>query len=98
MGVFGDEEVIMIADDSEYGLAAGIWTEDHGPAIALTEPIDAGTAYLNNYCNTCTHSPIEGLKKSCPGRENGWPGMMGILQTKNIWLNTARKISRPFGS
>jgi acyl-CoA reductase-like NAD-dependent aldehyde dehydrogenase len=98
VGVSGEEEVIMIADDSEYGLAAGIWTEDHGPAIALAEPIDAGTVYLNNYCNTCAHSPVGGFKKSCPGRENGWPGMMEFLQTKNIWLNSARKTPRPFGS
>jgi aldehyde dehydrogenase (NAD+) len=86
----------MIADDSEYGLTAGIWTEDHRPAIALAESIDAGAVYLNNHFNACTHSTVGGFWKSGPGRENGWPGMIAFLQTKYIWLSTARKIPWPF--
>ena len=88
----------MITDDSDYSLAAAIRTEDHRQAIALAEHIDADTIYLSNTFNACALFPVGGFKQSGYGRENGWPGMMGYLQTESIWLSTAGNTPRPFGS
>lgn len=91
-----EEEAIRIANDSKFGLAAGVWTEDHRRALDLANRLEAGTVYLNNYFDACTQSPVGGYKQSGYGRENGWEGMLDFLQTKSVWLSSAREISAPF--
>ena len=91
-----EEEALQIANDSDFGLAAGIWTEDHRRALNLANRLEAGTVYLNNYFDACTQSPVGGYKQSGYGRENGWEGMRDFLQTKSVWLSTAREIAAPF--
>ena len=91
-----EEEAVQIANDSDFGLAAGIWTEDHRRALDLANRLEAGTVYLNNYFDACTQSPVGGYKQSGYGRENGWEGMRDFLQTKSVWLSTARRIDAPF--
>jgi acyl-CoA reductase-like NAD-dependent aldehyde dehydrogenase len=91
-----EEEAVQIANDSDFGLAAGIWTEDHRRALDLANRLEAGTVYLNNYFDACTQSPVGGYKQSGYGRENGWEGMRDFFQTKSVWLSTARQIDAPF--
>jgi aldehyde dehydrogenase (NAD+) len=91
-----EEEAVEIANDSSFGLAAGIWTEDHRRALALANRLEAGTVYINNYFDACTQSPVGGYKQSGYGRENGWEGMRNFLQTKSVWLSSARQIAAPF--
>ena len=83
-----EDEVINIANDSIYGLAAGIWTQDVNKAIRVADKIEAGTIYINNYFNASTQSPVGGFKQSGYGRENGWEGMQCYMQTKSTWLAT----------
>ncbi len=90
-----EEEAVELANDSNFGLAAGIWTEDHRRALDLANRLEAGTVYLNNYFDACTQSPVGGYKQSGYGRENGWEGMRDFLQTKSVWLSTARQIAAP---
>ena len=58
---FDDEnEAMHIANDSVFGLAAGIWTRDTAKAIRIAERIEAGTVYINNYFNAASQSPVGG--------------------------------------
>lgn len=91
-----EQEVIGIANDTIYGLAAGIWTRDVAKAMRIADRIEAGTVYINNYFNAATQSPVGGYKQSGYGRENGWEGMRGYMQTKSVWLATNPAQSDPF--
>ena len=91
-----DEEVICKANDTIYGLAAGIWSKDVGKAMRISDKIEAGTIYINNYFNAATQSPVGGFKQSGYGRESGWEGMRGFMQTKSVWLSTAPFQPDPF--
>ena len=92
-----EEEAVRLANDTVYGLAAGIWTGDTTRAIRIAERIQAGTIYVNNYFNSATQSPVGGYKQSGYGRENGIEGMLSFMQTKSVWLGTQSGIPNPFG-
>jgi len=81
-----EEEAVRIANDTIYGLVAGIWTGDINKAIRMAERIQAGTVYINNYFNAATQSPVGGFKQSGYGRENGFERMRIFMQTKSVWL------------
>ena len=83
-----DEDAIQRANDTPYGLAAGIWTADVALAMRMAARIEAGTVYINNYFNAATQSPVGGFKQSGYGRENGIEGMRCFMQTKSVWLAT----------
>ena len=91
-----DDEAVGIANDTIYGLAAGIWTRDTAKAIRIAERIEAGTVYINNYFNAATQSPVGGFKQSGYGRENGFEGMRCFMQTKSVWLATNPQQPDPF--
>ena len=90
------DQVIQIANDTVYGLAAGIWTKDLAKAMSVANKIEAGTVYINNYFNAATQSPVGGYKQSGYGRENGWEGMRCFMQTKSVWLSTNPNQPDPF--
>ncbi|MCG7519782.1 aldehyde dehydrogenase [Ruegeria sp. Ofav3-42] len=95
---FDDQaEAVRIANDSIYGLAAGIWSRDVTSAMRMADRIEAGTVYINNYFNAATQSPVGGYKQSGYGRENGWEGMRCFMQTKSVWLATDPHQPDPFG-
>jgi len=91
-----EEEVIRIANDSVFGLAAGIWSRDVTKAMRIADRIEAGTIYINNYFNAATQSPVGGFKQSGYGRENGFEGMRCFMQTKSVWLATNPNQADPF--
>jgi aldehyde dehydrogenase (NAD+) len=82
---FDDEEEVMIeANDTEYGLAATVWTQDIGRAHRLARRLQAGTVWLN--CRMADSSmPLGGFKQSGWGYEMGWKGLETYLQTKTIY-------------
>jgi len=91
-----EDEALRIANDTIYGLAAGIWTRDVNKAIRMADQIQAGTVYINNYFNAATQSPVGGFKQSGYGRENGFEGMRCFMQTKSVWLATNPDQPDPF--
>lgn len=94
---FDDEdEAVRMANDTVYGLAAGIWTRDTAKAIRIADRIEAGTVYINNYFNAATQSPVGGFKQSGYGRENGIEGMRCYMQTKSVWVSTNPHQPDPF--
>ena len=80
--------VIQRANDTIFGLAAGIWSQNIANAMRIADKIEAGTVYINNYFNAATQSPVGGFKQSGYGRENGIEGMRCFMQTKSVWLST----------
>ncbi len=91
-----EAEAVAIANDTVFGLAAGIWSDDYRRAVALADRLQAGTVYINNYFNACPMSPVGGMKQSGYGRENGWEGIKDFQQTKSVWMGTARGLDNPF--
>lgn len=85
---FKDEnEVIGMANDSVYGLAASIWTKDTRKAERVAGQLQAGTVWINTYGGFYNQAPFGGYKQSGFGRELGPEGMLEYMQTKHICID-----------
>ena len=91
-----DEDAIRIANDTVYGLAAGVWTRDMRRALRMTDAIRAGTVWVNTYRAVSFMAPFGGFKQSGIGRENGQDAIYDFLETKCVWLNLAEGVPNPF--
>ncbi|HWF54273.1 MAG TPA: aldehyde dehydrogenase family protein [Solirubrobacteraceae bacterium] len=83
------EEVAARANDTEYGLAAGVWTRDISSAHKLAAMLKAGSVYVNCWGMSDAGAPFGGYKASGLGREHGRPGLEAYLETKTVWTNIA---------
>ena len=94
---FSDEdEAVAIANDSRYGLGAGVWTTDLGRAFRMSERVAAGTVWVNTYRAVSFVAPFGGVKDSGIGRENGAAAIEEYLETKTVWINTGAPTGNPF--
>jgi aldehyde dehydrogenase (NAD+) len=91
-----EEDAIAIANDSPYGLAAGVWTSSIKRAIRSSERLEAGSVWVNTYRAVSYMSPFGGYKRSGIGRENGQDAIWSYLQTKSVWISTADAVANPF--
>ncbi len=91
-----DDEAIAIANDVDFGLAAGVWTQDLHRALYCVDRIRAGTVWVNNYRSTSFASPFGGYKRSGLGREGGVDAIKDYLQTKSVWITTRPRRKNPF--
>lgn len=80
-------EAIEIANDSPYGLMAGIWTTDLGTAHKAAESLDYGMISVNEYPVTQPQTPFGGFKQSGNGREQGTEAIHEYTQAKNVNIN-----------
>lgn len=83
-----EEEAIAIANDTPYGLTAGLWTGDTGRAHRVSSRIDAGMVWVNTYRFIRWSTPYGGFKGSGWGRENGIEALDSYLQTKTTVIST----------
>jgi aldehyde dehydrogenase (NAD+) len=91
-----EEEAVAIANDTVYGLAAGVWTQNMRRAILMSERLRAGTVWVNTYRAVSFMSPFGGYKRSGVGRENGQDAIYEYLQQKSVWISTANEVPNPF--
>lgn len=84
-----EEEAISLANDSEYGLAAGVFTSNLTRGHRVINQLRAGITWINNYHPTYNEMPWGGYKQSGIGRELGLFGIEAYLETKqiNIWMD-----------
>ncbi|WP_414982049.1 betaine-aldehyde dehydrogenase [Congregibacter sp.] len=82
----GEEEVIGRANDTPYGLAAGVFTQNLSRAHRVIARLQAGTCWINNYNVTPIEMPIGGYKQSGLGRENGPTAIEHYTQLKSVYV------------
>lgn len=94
---FNDEEdAIAIANDTPYGLAAGVWTQNMRRSLLMSERLQAGMVWVNMYRAVSYMAPFGGFKRSGVGHENGQDAIYSYLQTKSVWISTALETPDPF--
>jgi len=92
-----EQEVIEMANDTNYGLAAGIWTNNLARAHRVAKAIQAGIVWINTYRSISPIASIGGAKWSGHGREGGMDAIYEYTQSKVVWINTSSEpIPDPF--
>lgn len=91
-----EEEAIEIANDTRFGLAAGIWSNDVKRVHRVAAKLRAGTVWVNNYRRTNYAMPFGGYGESGLGRENGVESIHEYTEVKSVWIDIGGKVADPF--
>jgi len=92
-----EEEVVRLANDTEYGLAAGVWTSNLSRAHRVADRLEAGTIWINTYRAMSPMSPRQGFKNSGVGVEHGTETIKEYTRLKSVWVNTSEDpVADPF--
>ncbi|MDE1568039.1 aldehyde dehydrogenase [Aquabacter sediminis] len=92
----GEDEAIALANDTRFGLGAGIWSQDAGRVHRMAAKVRAGSVWVNTYRMTSQTSPFGGYDLSGVGREGGQAMIDAYLQTKSVWINTTGRYASAF--
>jgi betaine-aldehyde dehydrogenase len=87
-----DEEALAIANSTEYGLGAGLWTRNLQRAHLMAREIKSGMVWINCYKRVNPGSPFGGVGQSGYGREMGFDVMREYTQSKSVWVNIDAQI------
>ena len=91
-----DDEAYAVANDTAYGLAAGVWTNDQRRGFTAARRLRAGTVWTNTYRAVSYMAPFGGFKASGIGRESGQDAIMEYLETKCVWMSYGKDVPNPF--
>ncbi len=82
-----EDEAVRIANDTQYGLAAGVWTSDLGRGLRLARKVKSGQVFVNNYgAGGGVELPFGGMKASGHGREKGFEALYGFGALKTVTI------------
>ena len=91
-----EDEAVAIANDSIYGLAGAVWTQDAGKAQRVAGRLRMGTVWINDYHPYVPQAEWGGYKQSGIGRELGIAGLDEYRETKHVWHNIRPAVQRWF--
>ena len=81
-----EDEVLMMANSTEYGLAATLWTSDLKRAHRMADQIQSGIVWVNAWLVRDLRTPFGGVKSSGVGREGGWEALRFFTEPKNVFI------------
>lgn len=81
-----EEEVLMMANSTQYGLSATLWTNDLKRAHRMADKIHAGIVWINSWLVRDLRTPFGGVKASGVGREGGWEALRFFTEPKNVFI------------
>lgn len=90
-----EEQALALANNTEHGLAAGIFTRDSARALRMSRRVRAGIVWVNTYRAVSPIAEFGGMKNSGYGRESGFQALYDYTRPKTVWMNTS---SSPLGS
>ena len=94
---FEDEsEAVTISNDTEFGLAAGMWTNNLARAHRVAGKLNWGTVWINTFRVAASPTPTGGVGKSGYGRERGLEGLDAYLRTKNVMIDLSDETTDHF--
>lgn len=82
-----EEEVLLMANSTQYGLSCTIWTNDLQRAHRVAEKVEAGIVWINSWLVRDLRTPFGGVKSSGVGREGGWEALRFFTEPKNIFVS-----------
>ena len=92
-----EEEALALANDSQYGLAAGIFTSNATRSLRMSKQIKAGIVWVNTYRAISPIAEFGGVKESGHGREAGFQALLDYTRPKTVWMNMSDEpITNPF--
>jgi gamma-glutamyl-gamma-aminobutyraldehyde dehydrogenase len=87
----GIDEAVEIANDTIYGLSAGVWTKDLDTAMRLVKEIESGMVFVNSYDEGDMTHPFGGYKQSGQARDNCMESLRSYTQSKSAWIRLASR-------
>ncbi len=95
---FEDEhDAIKLANQSRFGLAGAVWSENGARGHRVAEALNAGTVWINGYKTINVASPFGGIKESGYGRSSGIDALQEYTTVKSVWVETAANPAATFG-
>jgi len=92
-----EDEVVQLANDTKYGLAAGVFSRDIGRAHRVADRVRAGIVWVNTYRVVSPIAEFGGFKDSGQGRESGFQAIYDYTRPKTVWVNTSSApMANPF--
>lgn len=91
-----EAEAVQIGNDTSYGLACGVWTENLSRAMRMIRAMHTGLVWVNTYRMVTAQAPFGGVKDSGFGRERGEQGLLEFTTSKNVMIDFSNEKRDPF--